>query len=157
MSFADNIFGSYTRNNQKRIREMVKEVKAKVNSYKGSSITSSEIKKRSISLMNDIRSGKSSIEDKLIDAVALCYLATERSIGVSLYDVQLEAALAMREGAIAEVKTGEGKTFIQIIEAYLKGKDVSNIKPNDNYEKTITCSNTVSIILIFNNQFIIYI
>lgn len=134
MSFADNIFGSYTRNNQKRIREMVKEVKAKVNSYKGSSITSSEIKKRSISLMNDIRSGKSSIEDKLIDAIALCYLATERSIGVSLYDVQLEAALAMREGAIAEVKTGEGKTFIQIIEAYLNaldGKGVHVITAND--------------------------
>ena len=134
MSFADNIFGSYTRNNQKRIREMVKEVKTKVNSYKGSSITSSEIKKRSISLMNDIRSGKSSIEDKLIDAVALCYLATERSIGVSLYDVQLEAALAMREGAIAEVKTGEGKTFIQIIEAYLNaldGKGVHVITAND--------------------------
>lgn len=48
MSFADNIFGSYTRNNQKRIREMVKEVKAKVNSYKGSSITSSEIKKEAL-------------------------------------------------------------------------------------------------------------
>ena len=94
----------------------------------------SEIKKRSISLMNDIRSGKSSIEDKLIDAVALCYLATERSIGVSLYDVQLEAALAMREGAIAEVKTGEGKTFIQIIEAYLNaldGKGVHVITAND--------------------------
>ena len=134
MSLTDKIFGSYTRNNQKRIRELVREVKNKVNSYKGSNITSAEIKRRSINLMNEIRSGKSTVDDKLIEATALCYLATERSIGVSLYDVQLEAALAMREGAIAEVKTGEGKTFIQIIEAYLNaldGKGVHVITAND--------------------------
>ena len=84
--------------------------------------------------MNDIRSGKSSIEDKLIDAVALCYLATERSIGVSLYDVQLEAALAMREGAITEVKTGEGKTLVATMPAYLNaltGKGVHIVTVND--------------------------
>lgn len=91
MSFTDKIFGSYTRNNQKRIKELVREVKNKVNSYKGSNITSAEIKRRSINLMNEIRSGKSSVDDKLIEATALCYLATEKSIGISLYDVQLEA------------------------------------------------------------------
>ena len=134
MSLSDKIFGSYTKNNQKRIRLLVSEVKDRVNLYKKSNITSDEIKRRSTRLMSDIRSGKSTIEDKLIDAVALCYLATEKSIGISLYDVQLEAALAMREGVVAEVKTGEGKTFIQIIEAYLNaldGKGVHVITAND--------------------------
>lgn len=133
MSLSDKIFGSYTKNNQKRIKEMVKEVKNRINSYKGN-ITKEEIKRKSMSLMNEIRSGKSTIDDKLIEAVALCYLATEKSIGISLYDVQLEAALAMKEGCIAEVKTGEGKTFIQIVEAYinaLDGKGVHVITAND--------------------------
>lgn len=133
MSLSDKIFGSYTKNNQKRIKEMVKEVKNRINSYK-ENITKEEIKRKSMSLMNEIRSGKSTIDDKLIEAVSLCYLATLKSINIGLYDVQLEAALAMKEGCIAEVKTGEGKTFIQIVEAYLNaldGKGVHVITAND--------------------------
>lgn len=134
MSLSDKIFGSYTKNNQKRIRLLVSEVKDRVNLYKKSNITSDEIKRRSARLMSDIRSGKVSVNDNIIEAVALCYLATEKAIGISLYDVQLEAALAMNEGCIAEVKTGEGKTYIQILEAYLNaldGKGVHVITAND--------------------------
>ena len=93
-----------------------------------------QISKRSKTLMAAIRSGKTTVEDNIIEATALCYLAAEQALNISFYDVQIEAALAMREGTIAEVKTGEGKTYIQIIEAYLNaldGKGVHVITAND--------------------------
>ena len=134
MSLSDKIFGNYTRNNQRRIRNMVKEVKRTINYYKKKGISKEEINKRSRTLMAAIRSGKTTVEDNIIEATALCYLAAEQALNISFYDVQIEAALAMREGTIAEVKTGEGKTYIQIIEAYLNaldGKGVHVITAND--------------------------
>jgi len=59
-------------------------------------------------------------EDIMAEAFAVCREATKRKLGMFHYDVQVEAAAAMGEnGIIAEMKTGEGKTLVQILTAYL--------------------------------------
>ena len=61
MSLSDKIFGNYTRNNQRRIRNMVKEVKRTINYYKKKGISKEQISKRSKTLMAAIRSVKTTV------------------------------------------------------------------------------------------------
>ena len=79
-----------------------------------------------------LRNGES-LESILPEALALCREATRRKLGLFQYDVQVEAAVAMlgnvlgkneegqtiRENIIAEMKTGEGKTLVQLLIGYL--------------------------------------
>ncbi len=74
------------------------------------------------------------LEDLLPEAYALVREAIFRTIGERAYDVQLMAAIALHQGAIAEQRTGEGKTHSVIFPAYLNaltGLGVHIITPND--------------------------
>ena len=68
-------------------------------------------------------------EEIMAEAFALCREATKRKLGMFHYDVQIEAAAAMGEsGVIAEMKTGEGKTLVQILTAYLYALEATKSK-----------------------------
>ena len=60
-----------------------------------------------------------SLEDLLFEAFAAVREAFKRTIGVRLFDVQLMGGIALHEGDIAEMKTGEGKTFVAVQPLYL--------------------------------------
>lgn len=57
-------------------------------------------------------------EDVLLPAFALVFEAARRTIGIEFYDVQLLAGLALARGSIAEMQTGEGKTFVATLPAF---------------------------------------
>ena len=61
------------------------------------------------------------LEDILFEAYAAVREAFKRTIGVRLFDVQLMGGIALHEGDIAEMKTGEGKTFVAVQPLYLNG------------------------------------
>ena len=145
MSFSDSIFGNYTVQNRSRIRGLV----SKVNALKGEcqKITTDKTKRKFIvepqhvvkelteeeiaflNITNEfrkrLREGET-IENILPQALAVCREATKRSIGMFHYDVQVESAAAMLEGnTIAEMKTGEGKTLVQILVAYVNALEAT--------------------------------
>jgi preprotein translocase subunit SecA len=62
-----------------------------------------------------------SLEDLLFEAYAAVREAFKRTIGVRLFDVQLMGGIVLHEGDIAEMKTGEGKTFVAVQPLYLNG------------------------------------
>jgi preprotein translocase subunit SecA len=61
------------------------------------------------------------LEDVLFEAYAAVREAFKRTLGVRLFDVQLMGGIALHEGDIAEMKTGEGKTFVAVQPLYLNG------------------------------------
>src|SRR5215210_8410336 len=73
-------------------------------------------------------------EDVLFEAFAAVREAFRRTIGVRLFDVQLMGGIALHEGDIAEMKTGEGKTFVAVQPLYLnalEGQGVHLVTVND--------------------------
>ena len=62
-----------------------------------------------------------SLEDLIFEAYAAVREAFKRTLGVRLFDVQLMGGIALHEGDIAEMKTGEGKTFVAVQALYLNG------------------------------------
>ncbi|MEP7224183.1 MAG: preprotein translocase subunit SecA, partial [Actinomycetota bacterium] len=62
-----------------------------------------------------------SLEDLIFEAYAAVREAFKRTIGVRLFDVQLMGGIALHEGDIAEMKTGEGKTFVAVLPFFLNG------------------------------------
>ena len=76
------------------------------------------LKEMSKKLMVRAANGES-LDDLLIEAYALVCEATRRTLGVSLFDVQIIAGITMHRGKLAEMQTGEGKTFVAVLPAYL--------------------------------------
>src|SRR5918998_3798553 len=75
-----------------------------------------------------------SLEDILFEAYAAVREAFKRTMGVRLFDVQLMGGIALHEGDIAEMKTGEGKTFVATQPLYLNaltGNNVHLVTVND--------------------------
>ena len=152
MGLSDSIFGTYTMQSRSRVRSIV----SKVNALKGEcrNITTSKEKRKvfvepqhiekelteeEIAFLNitnefrkRLREGET-IEDILPQALAVCREATRRKIGMFHYDVQVEAAVSMLEGStIAEMKTGEGKTLVQILCAYVNGLEATkSLNPSE--------------------------
>ena len=78
------------------------------------------------------------LEGLLFEAYAAVREAFKRTIGVRLFDVQLMGGIALHEGDIAEMKTGEGKTFVAVQPLYLnalEGRGVHHVTETDNHPK----------------------
>ena len=75
-----------------------------------------------------------SLDDLLVEAFAVCREAARRVVGMRHFDVQLIGGMVLHEGKIAEMKTGEGKTLVATLPAYLnalEGKGVHVVTVND--------------------------
>jgi preprotein translocase subunit SecA len=81
-----------------------------------------EIRKEADELREKARSGES-LDDLLPEAFALCREAARRSIGQRHFDVQLIGGMVLHDGAIAEMKTGEGKTLTATLPVFLNTLD----------------------------------
>ncbi|HVA24816.1 MAG TPA: preprotein translocase subunit SecA, partial [Chloroflexota bacterium] len=74
------------------------------------------------------------LDDLLPDAFAACREAAKRAVGMRHFDVQLLGGMVLHEGRIAEMRTGEGKTLVATLPAYLNalaGKGVHVVTVND--------------------------
>lgn len=78
--------------------------------------------------------GQKALDSILIDAFAVAREAAKRKLGMRPYDVQLIGGMVLHEGCVAEMKTGEGKTLVAMLPAYLNaltGKGVHIVTVND--------------------------
>src|ERR1700704_1088697 len=96
-------------------------------------LSDAEIREEADSLRERARNGES-LDDLLPEAFALCREASRRSTGQRHYDVQLIGGMVLHDGAIAEVKTGEGKRLpppLPVFLTSLAGKSVHVVPVND--------------------------
>ena len=93
-----------------------------------------EIKARFSELKSQVRENPDSLDDLLPEVFAIVREVSERTIGLRHYDVQLIGGMALHDGRIAEMKTGEGKTLVAPLAVVLnamKGEGVHLVTVND--------------------------
>src|SRR5688500_14369162 len=101
-----------------RDRELVARIQHQAAEWR--SLDAAGLRKRAADLADEVQAGLSPTADEILaPAFALVVEATRRTLGLSLYDVQLHAGLAMARGRIAELMTGEGKTLAAALPAFL--------------------------------------
>ena len=97
-------------------------------------MTLPQLKKQTAVLKKRLETDGITIDALLPDAFALVREASERVLGMRHFDVQLIGGMALHEGNVAEMKTGEGKTLVATLPAYLnalEGKGVHVVSVND--------------------------
>ena len=98
-----------------------------------SSKTDTELKQLTHTFKERLK-GKETLDDLLPEAFALVREAAKRTLNMRHFDVQLMGGIALHQGRIAEMKTGEGKTLVSTLPAYLnalEGKGVYIVTVND--------------------------
>ena len=131
MGIIKKIFGSYSEKEIKRIMPLVDKIEALEEDYK--KLSDDELKAKTDEFKKRLNDGES-LEDILPEAFATVREASSRVLGMRHFKVQLIGGIILHQGRIAEMKTGEGKTLVVTLPAYLNaltGKGVHIITVND--------------------------
>jgi preprotein translocase subunit SecA len=136
-SFIKNFFDE----NQRRLKS-IKPIVDQINGFESEikKLSDKKLKEKTDEFKKRLTDG-ATLDELLPEAYAVVREAIQRTIGERAYDVQLIAAIVLHQGAIAEQRTGEGKTHSVIFPAYLNaliGKGVHIITPNDYLTKVGT-------------------
>ena len=125
------IFKSSNQQELDRVKNLVSAINDMESSIKP--LSDGEIKERVLNLKRSVQSGNS-LNSIIPESFALVREAAKRTLGERHYDVQLAGGLILHNGKIAEMKTGEGKTLVSTLPAYLNslsGKGVHIVTVND--------------------------
>ena len=131
MGLIDKIFGTYSEKELKRI-EGKKQATLDLEP-KYAAMTDKELQAQTPILKERLANGET-LDDILPDAFAVCREAMWRVIAIKPYPVQVLGGIVLHQGRIAEMKTGEGKTFVAALPSYLNaltGKGVHVVTVND--------------------------
>ena len=131
MSALTKIFGTHSERELKRIYPIVD----KVESYreKMGSLSEDELRGKTKEFKDRLEKGET-LDDLLPEAYAVVREAARRVLGMEHYRVQIIGGIILHQGRIAEMKTGEGKTLVSTLPAYLnalEGKGVCIVTVND--------------------------
>ena len=110
------LFGNYSKRELKRIQPLVDKVLGLEETYK--KLSDEELKAQTGVLKERLKNGET-LDDILTDAFAVCREAMARVLSIRLFPVQVMGGVILHQGRIAEMKTGEGKTFTLALPAYL--------------------------------------
>lgn len=131
MSFLDRFFGPSYEKELKAIQPIVDEINSKESTY--SPLTNEALIEKTNELKNLVTNG-TSLDDVLVDAFALVREGAKRTLNIRHYDVQMVGGIILHRGKITEMRTGEGKTLVGTLPAYLNaltGKGVHVVTVND--------------------------
>ncbi len=112
--FLFKLFPNYNERQIKRVKKLVN----KINKVDYSSLSDEEIKNQTEAFKERVEKGEK-LDSILSEAFALVREASYRVLGKRHYDVQLMGGIVLHEGKISEMKTGEGKTLVGTLAAYL--------------------------------------
>ena len=115
-SFLGSIFNSYNKNKLKEFQSIVKKINDVEDNYEGKN--QSELIQFTEQLKKDFSNG-TDLDDLIVPAFALVREAAKQTLKQRHFDVQLLGGLVLHSGAIAEMKTGEGKTLVSTLPAFL--------------------------------------
>jgi len=102
----------------RRDHELVRSVRRAAKEL--ASLTEVQLRQRADDMRALVEAGRPAASpDVLVPSFSLVHEAARRTIGISFYDVQLLAGLALARGAVAQMQTGEGKTFVAALPAFV--------------------------------------
>jgi len=131
MSFLNKIFGNHSDKELKRINPIVDKIEALGPEY--AALTDEQLKAKTPEFKQRLADGET-LDDILPEAFATAREASWRVLGMKPFRVQLIGGIVLHQGRIAEMKTGEGKTLVAVLPAYLNaltGKGVHIVTVND--------------------------
>jgi preprotein translocase subunit SecA len=126
-----SLFGSSNARSIRKMQSRVDAINALEPRYQA--MDDAQLRQQTELFRNRLQAGET-LDDLLIEAFAVCREAGRRFIGLRHYDVQLIGGMVLHNGAIAEMVTGEGKTLVATLPAYLNalsGKGVHVVTVND--------------------------
>ncbi|MBQ8250185.1 MAG: preprotein translocase subunit SecA [Clostridia bacterium] len=136
MKLIDKIFGTYSQRQVKKLMPTVDAIDALTPKYKA--MSDDELRSMTDKLKARL-SGGETLDDILVDAFATVREAADRVLGKRPFRVQLLGGIILHQGRIAEMKTGEGKTLVATLPAYLNAlteKGVHIVTVNEYLAKT---------------------
>ena len=131
MSLFKKIFGDYSSREIKRIIPIQKKVLALEEEYKA--LTDAQLQAKTPEFKERLKNGET-LDDILPEAFAACREASARVLNMRHFPVQIIGGIVLHQGRIAEMRTGEGKTLVATLPAYLNalsGKGVHVVTVND--------------------------
>ena len=131
MNLFEKVFGTYSQRELKRIRPIADKVMALDDDMQ--KLTDTELKAKTGEFKTRIANGET-LDDLLPEAFAVMREASWRVLGMKHFYVQVIGGIILHQGRIAEMKTGEGKTLVSTLPAYLNaltGKGVHIVTVND--------------------------
>jgi preprotein translocase subunit SecA len=130
-SVLGKIFGTAHEREMKRLRPVVDTINAL--EPKMQALSDAELKAKTTEFKERVAKGET-LEQILPEAFAVCREGSKRVLGMRHYDVQMIGGMVLHRGAIAEMRTGEGKTLVATLPVYLNaisGKGVHVVTVND--------------------------
>ena len=130
-TLAKKIFGTPNDRKVKSVQSLVAKINALEPEFE--TLTDQGIKDKTAEFRERVEKGES-LDDLLPEAFANAREAAKRSLGLRPFDVQLMGGIFLHEGNISEMKTGEGKTLVAVLPAYLNaltGRGVHVVTVND--------------------------
>ena len=126
------IFKSSNQQELDKIQNLVLAISEKESEIK--SLTESDFKEKTANFKKNVQNGSLGLDEIIPESFALVREAAKRTLGERHFDVQIAGGLILHKGKIAEMKTGEGKTLVSTLPAYLNclsGKGVHIVTVND--------------------------
>ena len=131
MGLLTKIFGTYSDHELKKIYPIADKIEALEEEYKA--LTDAQLQAKTAEFKERLKNGETT-DDILPEAFATVREAADRVLGLRPYRVQLIGGIVLHQGRIAEMKTGEGKTLVATLPAYLNaltGQGVHIVTVND--------------------------
>src|SRR6476620_11128093 len=126
-----SVFGTSNARYIRKLQTRVEAINALEERYQ--SMSDAALRGQTVKFRDRLKAGET-LEDILVEAFAVCREAGRRFLGMRHYDVQMIGGMGLHSGAIAEMVTGEGKTLVATLPAYLnalEGKGVHVVTVND--------------------------
>ena len=131
MGLIEKVFGTHSEKELKKIYPIVDKIEALDESMQA--LSDEELKAKTTEFKERLANGET-LDDILVEAFAVVREAAVRSLGMKHYRVQLIGGILLHQGRIPEMRTGEGKTLVSTLPAYLnalEGKGVHIVTVND--------------------------
>ena len=131
MGFFTKIFGTHSEHELKRIYPIVDKIEALEPDFE--KLTDEELQHKTVEFRERLEKGET-LDDLLVEAFATVREASRRVLGMRHFRVQLIGGVILHQGRITEMRTGEGKTLVSTLPAYLnalKGEGVHVVTVND--------------------------
>jgi preprotein translocase subunit SecA len=118
MGLLDAVFGTYSEREVKRLRPIIQKINDLDEAMQ--KLSDEELKAKTVEFKERLTKGET-LDDILPEAFAVVREASSRVLGMKHYDEQLMGGIVLHQGRISEMKTGEGKTLVATLPAYLNG------------------------------------
>lgn len=118
MGLLDALFGTYSEREVKRLRPIIENINRLGDSMQ--KLSDEELKAKTVEFRERLKKGET-LDDILVEAFAVVREASARVLGMKHYEEQLMGGIVLHQGRISEMKTGEGKTLVATLPAYLNG------------------------------------